>query len=60
MGKRDIKMTGQLKGLTSHIVSFETSIAEKTASLKAAWDVDMTGRKQRISFRATLEGYQAL
>jgi hypothetical protein len=53
-------MTGQLKGLTSHIVSFETSIAEKTASLKAAWDVDMTGRKQRISFRATLEGYQAL
>ena len=53
-------MTDQLKRLISQIVSLETTIAEKTASLKAARDVDMTGRPQRISFRATLEGYQAL
>jgi hypothetical protein len=37
-------MTDQLKRLTSEIASLETSIAEKAASLKAAQDVEMTGR----------------
>ena len=37
-------MTDQLKRLISQIASLETSISEKTASLKAAQDVEMTGR----------------
>jgi hypothetical protein len=37
-------MTDQLKRLSSEIASLETSIAEKTASLKAARDVEMIGR----------------
>jgi hypothetical protein len=37
-------MTDQLKRLISQIVSLETSISEKTASLEAAQDVEMTGR----------------